>query len=328
MHKYILLLMVALPLLGVQKSMAEEEHKGKGDNHTSPTYSDSDIKYKVVTNESKSYLLDKIDKMETNLSILQNHVYGEKGSANKAASLDANKESAVAPTVLVQFDEIREITKELRGKVEELQHKYEQLNEKLVKSTADIEYRLSEMQKEISKQTANDKALEAIDMQLDNKVVNNKMSDQASLKDKKASTSPFIKVSDGEKLLTPDEQYQNAYNLIKNKNYPAAQSALQRFVDDNSGNQLVGNAYYWIGEVDFLQNNFEEAAVQYLKGYQAAPAGNKAADNLLKLGLCLKKLDKRKEACITLTKLDKEFPDASSVIKKRLAVELKQLVCE
>ena len=91
---------------------------------------------------------------------------------------------------------------------------------------------------------------------------------------------------------------------------------------------LAGNSYYWMGEIFFQERKFDKAAIEYLRGYQANIRGSRAADNLLKLGMSLAKLEKRKEACTTYLKLEKEFPNTTNMIKKKNKAELEKLRCK
>jgi tol-pal system protein YbgF len=97
------------------------------------------------------------------------------------------------------------------------------------------------------------------------------------------------------------------------------------------GHQLRENAVFWHAESFYRQDDWNQAAIQYLKAYQEYPKGAKAADSLLKLSLSLGALDKVKEACNILDKLDKEFPtrpassvSRSSEAKRNLIVKLMQ----
>ena len=54
-----------------------------------------------------------------------------------------------------------------------------------------------------------------------------------------------------------------------------------------------------------------------MKGYKLQPKGAKAADSLLKLAFSLGEINKTKEACSMLTKLDKEFPKRAAASKKK-----------
>jgi tol-pal system protein YbgF len=81
------------------------------------------------------------------------------------------------------------------------------------------------------------------------------------------------------------------------------ESFLQKYPDSN----FAQNAVFWYGETFYLRSIFDKAALHYLQGYKKYPKGIKAADSLLKLSFSLAHLNKNKEACIMLDKLDSEF---------------------
>ena len=74
--------------------------------------------------------------------------------------------------------------------------------------------------------------------------------------------------------------------------------------------------------------NSRRAAKTFLQGYKADPNGAKAPDDLLKLGMSLARLEKKKDACVTFTKLKKDFPDAPDRIKKAAARERQRTGCK
>ena len=65
------------------------------------------------------------------------------------------------------------------------------------------------------------------------------------------------------------------------------------------------NACIWANDGGEM---FNKAAVNYLQSYKQYPKGSKAPDSLLKLSYSLASLNKNKEACSMLTKLEQEFP--------------------
>jgi tol-pal system protein YbgF len=126
---------------------------------------------------------------------------------------------------------------------------------------------------------------------------------------------------------TPEQQYDQAYRLLAQTDYAAAETALQSFIEDNPDHQLTGNAYYWLGETFYVRNDFRRAAVAFAKGYKGFPQGAKAADNLLKLGMSFAAMEKTAEACATYDKLSRDHGDASSLILDRLARERGRASC-
>jgi tol-pal system protein YbgF len=125
----------------------------------------------------------------------------------------------------------------------------------------------------------------------------------------------------------PKDQYEFAYNLLRQRNYADAESAFRQFVTAHKTDELSGNAYYWLGETHYVRRQFEPAAVAFLEGYKGFPKGQKAADNLLKLGMSLAALNRQGEACTTFARLTKEFPDAPGNLKAVTENERKKLSC-
>lgn len=123
------------------------------------------------------------------------------------------------------------------------------------------------------------------------------------------------------------DQYEYAYNLLRQRNYPEAEVAFREFVNQHKTDELSGNALYWLGETHYVRRQFEPAAIAFLEGYNNFPKGSKAADNLLKLGMSLGGLNRQKEACTTLAKLGKEFPDAPANLKAVADNERRKLAC-
>lgn len=226
-------------------------------------------------------------------------------------------------TTLAQLEELKEQIKSLRGEIEQLQFDNSRLNEKIVKFSADTEYRFSELSKAANKAEGTKSVFSDIDEALDNDVITEESDAKKASSIKKETSHP----KDAASTKNEQEEYDDAYYYIKQKKYKDAQDAFKLFVDKYSDTDLAGNAYYWLGEIQFMKKAYDKSAVEYLKGYQASIRGSRAADNLLKLGKSLAKLEKRKEACTTFLKLKKEFPKASNQIKKQNDEEIKNLHC-
>ena len=126
---------------------------------------------------------------------------------------------------------------------------------------------------------------------------------------------------------TPKEQYNYAFGLLRQANYDKAELALQEFVKLHPQETLVGNARYWLGETFYVRAAYVQAAEVFLEGYQADPKGPKAPDSLLKLGMSLAGLDKKREACAAFDKLTKDFPKISAGIRNTVKREKQKNSC-
>ncbi len=121
--------------------------------------------------------------------------------------------------------------------------------------------------------------------------------------------------------------YDAAYGLLKKGDFPAAETAFVAFMRDYPNSSLVGNANYWLGETYYARGQFEQAVGIFADGFTKYKDNTKAADNLLKLGMSMAKLNKKTEACTAFASLPVEFPKAADALKERAAAEAKKLTC-
>jgi tol-pal system protein YbgF len=123
------------------------------------------------------------------------------------------------------------------------------------------------------------------------------------------------------------EQYNHAFGLVRQADYPAAEEALKSFIRQHPNDQLAGSAQYWLGETYYARGSYAEAASAFAEGYKRYPKGAKAADGLLKLGMSLARANQRQNACVAFAELDHEFPNPANAIKEREKDEKKKLGC-
>ena len=126
---------------------------------------------------------------------------------------------------------------------------------------------------------------------------------------------------------SPTHQFNHAFGLVKQADYPGAETALKAFLHDHPNDPLAGNAQYWLGETYYARNKYPEAAAAFAEGYKRYPKGPKAADGLLKLAMALARADQKKNACVVLTQLDQAFPHPGGAIRDRAAAEKKRVGC-
>ena len=142
-----------------------------------------------------------------------------------------------------------------------------------------------------------------------------------------AQNSPAEAVS----KISPQQEktdYDIALATLKEGKLEEAEKLFNKFISDYPGSSLQSNASFWYAETFYRRGKYNDAAVNYLKGYKADPIGAKAADSLLKLAYALASLNKRQEACTMLDKLDKEFKDRPSASIKRASEARSKFGCK
>lgn len=129
------------------------------------------------------------------------------------------------------------------------------------------------------------------------------------------------------KFNSPQEHYSHAFTLINRAQYTEAEQVLRSFVQQYPKDPLAGNAYYWLGETYYVRDNFLSAADAFRQGFESMPAGSKAPDNLLKLGMSLGKLGKKDQSCVVLKQLQVKYSGKAEPVLQRAAKEQQALGC-
>jgi tol-pal system protein YbgF len=91
--------------------------------------------------------------------------------------------------------------------------------------------------------------------------------------------------------------YKAAVDLIlKQRDTKAAIPALEEFVTTYPQSKFTSNAHYWLGQIFYNEQNWEQARVQFDTLYTQYPSSSKVADATLKLGIIAKNLSDRVKA--------------------------------
>ncbi len=207
---------------------------------------------------------------------------------------------------------------ELIFQIDDLNKLYKELNVDLSTISLKIENSINKnnLEKKIDENTALSNSEIKEENTLGSLVIN---SEDLS---KSENTSQDQQVKSSEESLSnlnPEDKFQLAFDLLRNQRFEEAKTSFLIFIEENKDNTLSGTAHYWLGEIYLLKKEYREAALILAEGYQQYPQSIKAPDMLYKLSESLVLMDKKNDACSTLIKLDKEYPDnklKSKVIKK------------
>ncbi len=128
--------------------------------------------------------------------------------------------------------------------------------------------------------------------------------------------------------LTPEQQYENAVQLLQAGDYQGAQGGLEVFLDLNVDHQLASNAAYWLAETHYVRQNYSASAAAFARNYRTyGQESSKAIDNLLKLGMSLSNLGEQDKACLTYDELVGAFPQRPAHIQQALSRERARAQC-
>ena len=110
---------------------------------------------------------------------------------------------------------------------------------------------------------------------------------------------------------TDQENYQAAFELLKEQEYELASLAFIRFLSSFPGSSLIDNAQYWLSESYYAANQFQEALDQFTKVIENYPRSRKVSDALLKIGYCHFELGDWNQARYVFEKIQNDYPDST-----------------
>ena len=169
----------------------------------------------------------------------------------------------------------------------------------------------------------NNNVLEQQDLNESNQTQNETTNTLGTLKINSKDLSDSNNVSKADKkiiFLSPEEQFQAAYDKIRSQKFEEAKSDFNLFIKENPSNVLTGSAHYWLGEIYFLQKEYREAALVFAEGYQKYPNSVKSPESLYKLAETLVKIEKKEEACNTLRQLALKYPNNKLIEKSQIKI--------
>ncbi|HJL58145.1 MAG: tetratricopeptide repeat protein [Pelagibacteraceae bacterium] len=270
--------------------------------------------------ESQRSLKQQLDRLQRDVDDLSKLVYQKNihnvESENKAESENSMNISAFDMRIYDLEKDIKTLNsnfEEVIFQIDALKKLYEELNIK-------IDTHLIDKIKE--SETSEISSNEIKDNSVSENTLGTLIINSEDLSDSTEGNQPDNKILD----LSPDEQFQIAFDLLRSQQFDQAKKALEEFIENNSENELAGSSYYWLGEIHLLKKNYREAALIFAEGYQKYPTSIKSPDSLYKLAEALSEIDKIIDACNTLKKFTKEYINHKLINKTNNMIT--ELECE
>ena len=284
--------------------------------------------------------LEILEKLKQDVKTLEKAVYSQSSeNITSNSSVLSNNDEDVLTRHLLKLSEIEQQFQQLTNKFEEINFKIDKLSSRLSKVQADNQLRFQELEVGNVNNVVTskpDKNLPGSSQPQDLGAITYKDTETKDLVQKTQSietTSSVVTENfvTEEKILPktdPNEQYSFATNLLKQGDYTTAERALREFVMDNPEHNLAGNAQYWYAETFRIRQLYTDAASAYLEGYQKYPKSEKAAINLLKLGVSLVQIGEKDQGCLMIKGVKKEYPKAKQSVLQKAKYEEKKFDCQ
>ncbi len=241
---------------------------------------------------------------------------------------------ALAPTQAADFEirlsQLERTVQDMVGKYEEAVFGVSQVRDRLDKLSADLDFRLSQIESKGGASAAPGAAATPRPTATVPTAARpaDKPADKPGEKPGEKPEAPAAASGTlGGVPANIQEQYDEAFGLLRKADYEQAERALTVFVNQHRDSPLAGNAQYWLGETYYVRGKYADAAVAFADGVKKYPKNNKAPDNLLKLGMALAALNQKSDACKTFDQFGTVYPNAAASLKRRAEIERKKLSC-
>ena len=119
------------------------------------------------------------------------------------------------------------------------------------------------------------------------------------------------------------EEYQLAFELLKDENYETARVSFIKFIRLHPDSDFIDDAKYWLGETYYAQRLFTQALKEFEEVLTEFPNSGKIPEALLKKGFCYFELDKVEKSKQLLKSVVSQYPDSSV---SRLAVQKLEMI--
>lgn len=256
--------------------------------------------------EDAASLAERLERLERDVSFVQKQVYRQGGGGAEHSTGGAPVNSGQA---LVRFTQIDEEMRQIRGLIEQVQFQNKQNAEALKKLSDDVDYRLRTLeQKAASVAESAPPAAPAVGEEPEGKLPTDEEKKPASYKPEGKEKAALT----GNDFPDANAHYSHAFRLLNEKKFSEAAASFDAFVKKYPGDPLTSNAYYWLGESQYVRRDFTRASESFRKGFEVNPEGQKAPDNLYKLAMALSQVKRTNEACIVLGRVIEKYSETAT----------------
>ena len=233
--------------------------------------------------------------------------------ADRVSRLEQQSQKDAGTTPLVnQVNDLQQQLSQLQGQIEELQHQNQQLQDSQKAQYADVDSRLSRLEKGGAAQAQPPAA-------------------PANVPQAPAPATAAVAPVPGQQAApatvptaaaNPAEQaaYDAAFKSLRAGDYVTASRGFRDFLTKYPDSALAPNAYYWLGESYYVTMNYPVAIEAFQRLVKQYPQSDKVSDGLLKVGYCQIELKQQDAAIATLKQVSAKYPGtkAAGLAQERL----------
>ncbi len=244
-----------------------------------------------------------------NVAVREYKVIGATASPNSSGEL------------FIRVQELEAEVRELRGMVEEQAYLIQQLGQRRLDDYIDLDRRISELQGVPAGGASTSGVAPAATQPASKPALSTattKPKPQQQQKPAGAAQAPVTRQPPSAAVAdTAREAYRSAYQKVKDRQFSEAKVALTVFVSDFPDSQYVPNAYFWLGELYYLDSNLKKARDAFYVLVTEHSNHRKVADAKFKLGKIYHQLGNVEQSKIMLQSVISDHPDSKAATPAR-----------
>ena len=273
---------------------------------------------KIFANEELLTVQQQLDRLQREVNDLTKSIYSNSNQSSEESSEYITNFSAIDMRIYDLEKDVKNLTSNIEDLFFQLEDILQKINS-IEQTVLNFENNISKIKSETINQIETDQNLDNED---ENSLGTLKITSETSDKLENNDNQQEEFAPTNNETLSVEDQFQAAFDNIRNKNWDKAKQSLENFIKNNPEDQLSGSAHYWLGELYILEKKFRDAALIFAEGYQKFPESIKAPDMLFKLSQSLYEVGKINESCKTMEKLLNDYPDG------KLSIKIKKQITE
>ena len=256
------------------------------------------------------------DEKDTGESLTPVYEPGINNIEKRLEKIEKQLNNSALLEMLESLESLKAEINTLRGEIEVQSYTIDQLKQKQRDLYTDLDRRLElSGNNNTSNEPSNDD-LQVLDTNANQEIMNENdtVSEQSLIIETTSDIGQISEINSEEKLTDPQEAenyYRSAFKLLKESQYDQALLALKSFLKDYPDSVFSNNAQYWIGEANYVMQNYEIAINEYQALLNTYPNSQKVSHALLKIGYSYAELGNIADAKKVLKDVVRQYPDTT-----------------
>src|ERR1700675_2233802 len=240
-------------------------------------------------NKETIQLQTQVQQLQEQMTAMQRSFDERMGVMNNLVERDTDAVNKVAAAIAALQATLQKQQGDSAGRVDQLSGQIQSLNDSL----DELKARLAKVSKQLE------------DMQASQQTAAATTAQQQAQQQAMAQAPP------------PDVLYNNALRDYNGDKNDLATQEFSDYVKFYPNTDLAGNCYFYLGEIQFRQGNYAQAAESYDQVLQNFPSGNKSASAQLKKGFALIELGKQEDGVVELRRVIQRYPRSNEALQAR-----------